>query len=184
MTHLLTLTTMRKQIRGSKAVRISRIVGMGILVIMLIVALVPVGYILSGDLYFSGFPAWCIFHPHLTWKINYETSRTGVDGSYSFAYVILAIAILLLSYITRVRLLFSDGSLRDFFRIPHLNFADMIERRLEFLQQESENRWKAKVEYKIIHSLFIVTISATELYKTDLWEVSKASFGNIGKTSL
>jgi len=181
MTHLLTLTTLRTQIRGSKTMRALRVVGMGCLVVMLIVALVPVGFVLVDGQFVSNFPAWCLYRPHMDWKIspNQTPSPGDESGNYSWAYVIFAILVLLFGYVSRVRLLFGDEKtlVRDILHIPHLNLGNLIESRLEGLKEKSGNELGllAGLEYKLIHSIFILSISAADLYTTTLWEVSNSS---------
>ncbi|CAG8951482.1 hypothetical protein HYFRA_00007398 [Hymenoscyphus fraxineus] len=73
VTHLITLTAMKDDFdmsRRRNPLTIIRFVSMGLLILMLIVALYPMGYITSNTQYTEGFPAWCYFHKDLQWRYN------------------------------------------------------------------------------------------------------------------
>lgn len=139
MTHLLTLTTMRKEIRGTKAIRTVHVASIGILVAILIAALVPIGFLLTFDVaYQPSFPVWCLCHPNIIWSIQYEKEDpySGQEKKkYNYLYVPLAVFILVYIYVTRVLLLFTDSLdfSRRVLRIPYGQPWDMMEPRLKLL---------------------------------------------------
>jgi predicted PurR-regulated permease PerM len=74
MTHILTLTVMRDTVRMNQALRILRIISMGILVVLLICVMAPIGCLvspLSADGLYPitpEFPTWCLYRPSVQWE--------------------------------------------------------------------------------------------------------------------
>lgn len=66
ITHLLTLTILRDEVRLNKPIRVFRILGMGILLVFLIYALIPIGFFYNSKLP-RNFPAWCLYNPSVEW---------------------------------------------------------------------------------------------------------------------
>ncbi|TEY32993.1 hypothetical protein BOTCAL_0701g00020 [Botryotinia calthae] len=165
-THILTLTAMRVENRSTNEIRNIRLCAMGILAVILLCMMYTVGLatgraivtlpedpafpeITDGELTItppSNLPAWCLFQPGTTWKIDGNPVSELV---YNWLYVTLALLILIYSYATRALLLYFDSlgqvvspvvkllrldKLADFGK--HHGFPEMksIERRLEGME--------------------------------------------------
>lgn len=72
VTHLLTLTILREEVHSNKPVRNIRVLGMGLLVLKLFPAMLPIGCLLLPDKLPEEFPAWCLYHPSLKWYNRYN----------------------------------------------------------------------------------------------------------------
>ena len=124
VTHLITLTSLRRQARENISFRWWRIIAMSIMAAMLMGALVPIGYltVVNSNIPYS-FPAWCLYHPGLQWSDYYYnggslSGRSGHDYTavttyspdiypfYNSFYMMLAVVILAWSYLSRMWSLF------------------------------------------------------------------------------
>ena len=104
-THLTTLTCLRRHLQERPAVRVGRIICMGMMAVMLGVALGSTGYVLESSLD-AAFPAWCLFHPSLIPKSVEYSDGLGAYTTYNAVYVAVAAAFLTVSYLTRMIQLF------------------------------------------------------------------------------
>lgn len=94
---------------------------------------------------------------------------------YNYLYVFLAVFIFVFSYVTRVLLLFTDSLdfSRRVLRKPNGQPWDRIESRLKSLSvglQTGGAPW-TKIEYNLLHAMFITLFSASELYHSTIREV-------------
>lgn len=110
MSHILTLTVLREKVQQNQALKIFRIGLMGVLVVMLICVMAPVGYLqeaFSDTPIPSEFPAWCLYHPSIKWYGNNGVGEIikGIAG-YNVIYSAFTIFIILYGYFSRVFLLF------------------------------------------------------------------------------
>jgi hypothetical protein len=76
MTHLITLTVLREEIRPNSAIKTLRIISMGVLIVMLTFTIIPIGYIgyITNDgsslQIGNSFPTECLYHPSIVWYEN------------------------------------------------------------------------------------------------------------------
>ena len=113
LTHLTTLTALREYFRKRVTLAVVRTIFMGLNLILLVVAMVPVGY--STPVFVSPAPAICLFKLNLPWdqlgimSSPTEQSSAGYSATISFDGALIAITwtFLLISYLTRVIRLYS-----------------------------------------------------------------------------
>lgn len=120
MRHLITLTILRGEVRANRDIRVFRIIGMRLLIIMLVCVLGPVGYLESSDAPPPNFPAWCLYQPRLPWyRVSSNISSTAegwvstpisipIRKTYNSAYVVSIVGILIFSFLSRVFALSSE----------------------------------------------------------------------------
>jgi hypothetical protein len=117
---LITLTVLREEIRPNSAIKILRIISMGILIVMPTFTIIPIGYITyDGSSLQPGnsFPTECLYHPSIVWGDVYSGAK--IHPSYNWIYVSLAISILVFGFSTRVHGLLTDSSIfQTVLRIP------------------------------------------------------------------
>lgn len=183
MTHLLTLSVMRHEIQSRKTIRLIRVVGMGVLVVLLLCAQAPIGYVVQiGNGFQSWFPAWCLYHPNVDWLESGDdlVGKGGIDApTFNWPYVLIASCILLFGYASRARLLYTSrygisDLLPRLFRISGGQPWDWIEQRLDVLnqRQSSHKIWLTCLEHKLLYTTYLVIYSAEVLYSSSAWEVS------------
>lgn len=66
VTHLTTLTSLRKYFQTRSALKWRRLIGMGIAVVMLGAALGPIGFLFSTEHFPANLPMWCLYDPQIT----------------------------------------------------------------------------------------------------------------------
>jgi len=166
VTHLITLTSLRRQARGNSPFRWWRIIAMGIMAAMLIGAIIPVGFLTSEQAHIPySFPAWCLYHPRTDWG-------GFVFPIYNGFYVFLIVLILVGSYIRRVYTLFpSDGkpspivsSLRKYFEGTLSTLEDLEPQHIAL-------KIMALAAYSSVRSSYTVLVSGYRLFGSRLWEV-------------
>lgn len=178
VTHLITLTALRKELRSNRFSKILRIIAMGVLMVMLICVMVPVGYPMAelGYNLPAQFPAWCLYHPSVEWSTA-DMLAFGASGpyskSYNWAYIALAAGILVFSYCTRVIIFFSDNVVHTLLRIPPGQPWNFIERMLEktaSMDKSSKNVCFGGID-RLLRSASIILLSGTDLFGSKVWEV-------------
>lgn len=199
-THMATLTVVRQDDRLSRVVKGLRVFAMGVLVIMLLCVIYSVGW-LTGRIYIDfddesdvetswspDFPAWCLYHHQLPWAIKgleYGYWYWFVfEAWYNWLYVVLASAILIFTYLSRVCLLFSGSVSRIICTITcilRLNKLPYILGRLGFpkvngIEVSLDSMSKASTKYRLLRSLYTLALSGKQMYLSTLWEVFKAIF--------
>ena len=113
LTHLTTLTALREYFRTRVTLAVVRTVFMGFNLVLLVVAMVPVGY--STPVFVSPAPAICLFKLYIPWdqlstmSSPTEVSSQGYSATISFDGALIAITwtFLLVSYLTRIIRLYS-----------------------------------------------------------------------------
>jgi hypothetical protein len=172
MTHL-TLTVLRDEVRSNKPVRIFRIVGMGILVVMLIYVLWHLGYqnsnLLGWDL-----PAWCLYRPGIEWRADdYPVGHK----RYNIAYIAVTMSILIHSFVTRVLLLRWDSGrlIHALLRIPLEQPWRMMESWILKLENEPGHNLFFRIiktlGSKLLRSFYDLLVTGHDLYQSKVWEV-------------
>lgn len=168
MTHLLTLTVLRDEVRSNRPIRIFRIAGMAILMGMLVAALLPVGYELGG-LQKPSFPTWCLYNWHLTWG-------EGTSRNYGCLYMACTYGILVYGFVSRVMLLSGSRSMfRLVFRLSREQPWKWIEESLYRIQEAKSERSCVRVVYRVLervmYTLYAIGITLHDLYTSRTWEV-------------
>ena len=115
MTHMLTLTVLRDELRAHKAPSIFRILVMVIMMEMLMYVLIPLGYLTSVSAVPGEFSAWRLYRPDLEWKresvvIRDPLDADGLSREYNWIYITFTSGTLAYSLSTRI-LLLSQSSL-------------------------------------------------------------------------
>ena len=167
ITHLTTLTCLRRYFRDKPTPRLLRLVCMGIIAVMLTCALASTGYWNNDiSLLKNGYPAQCFYHP------DSDLKSRGYNG----VYVGLAAGLIGVSYIIRIPQLFRKTSER----MKHL-FRTRPSIFLKSLVVEARKRAAAAPDRfaKLFWTLVSLSIfwiycllgGAVELYGSLLWEV-------------
>lgn len=196
VTHLITLTALRDDIHHRRIRSVMtwlRIFGMAILMMLLMFALYPMGYLLADDRIPAKFPAFCLYHPELEWKYeqiygNTENSRIDYPISsyhhYNWVYVIFAYIALVYSFTTRVVFLQKGGwNLKHPRFLTHtLNPASVLGRWTTKLKGGRRSILRV-VGYKILRTNYALLISSIDLYRSTLWEVSRLTSVSLSVTN-
>ena len=181
VTHLITLTVLRDEVRSNKTIRIFRLVGMTILMLMLVCVMGPIGYMVTLHAPPPNFPAWCLYQPNLRWTFLSEHSDedtiTVSEKDYNALYVALVLSILIYCFSTRVLLLFYQ-------RIGIFSFVRRMSRGRAWKSIESMTlKLKDKrdctpfvgtiksVGYKLVCSIYLLTVSGNDVFCSRAWEV-------------
>lgn len=180
LTHLTTLTSLRKYFQTRPAFRLWRLIGMGVTIVMLGAALGSTGFLTNSNSLKANFPAWCLYHPRLA-DISIH--------SYNIVYITVAMCILGASFLTRVVQLFQRASdkLRDALRTGPSNALKGFLTRLKDCSDRSSSRGSSssvigslsakgtRIFWLVMHILFIsiycLLKAAADLYGSMLWEV-------------
>lgn len=181
MTHLITLTVLRDGLRSNKTVRLFRLGGMTILVLMLVCVLIPIGYTVALLEIPSHFPVWCLYHPNIEWKFVYpwypEASEIVTKKRSNPFYVAAVLTFLLYCFVTRVLLLFYHGvglcSLVR--RIPCGRSWKLMKSLILRIEDKEDCTVFMKatkcVVYKLVRSLYVLIFSGNDMYGSRAWEV-------------
>lgn len=190
VTHLITLAALRDDIHNQRIRSTTtwlRILGMAVLLVLLMFAMYPMGYLLADNSIPARFPTWCLYHPEFEWKyellcsmksdkpgINYPISS---ERDYNWLYVTLAYIALLYSFTTRVIFL-QKGKWN--FKSPHisihtLNPVSILEGWMSKLKIGKLSVFKV-MTYKILRTNHALLVSSVDLYQSTLWEVSATTF--------
>lgn len=203
MTHILTLTIVRRRVRSNTAIKTLRIILMGVLALMFICVMAPVGYITSfsriDDI--AGlpveFPAWCLYHPKIDWRSDINTSGSigyTIDDSwilhtasgYNSIYVAFTLGIIIYGYLTRVLLVLTDNVSKSIFHIPPGQPWKSLESILlgfQSLRAVTRKRYYHRIlgsGHKLLYSFYVLLVVGVQLYTSKFWEVfTFASFFSI-----
>lgn len=178
ITHLTTLTLLRQHFSNNPAARLWRVVLMFIMITMLVIALLPTGDGLwfgtkhSDNLYTAGVPAMCYFRrlvarssDRFTWKTDQTLS------------MVLSIAVLLVSYLTRlVKMSSKATSLIKLWGNQRPGKA-MRKSLNQFVRQTDKandslfGRWK----HLVLEMIYIFLKASFDAYGSTFWEVSPNS---------
>ena len=190
ITHLATLTSLRRYFRGRPALRLWRMICMGSTVGMLSYALVFTAYEpelpKASDMpypKFDAYPAWCFLHPHELDDAIKAYSPAGYV-SYDIPYIVLIMAFLVVSYVTRTIRLFPIASkkTRTVFRTkPSLALKNKLARlkhRVRCAKTTSDRCFRI-LSYKSLLSVYCLLESTFEVYMSSSWEVRTESFHDL-----
>jgi membrane-associated HD superfamily phosphohydrolase len=172
VTHLITLTALREELRSDKSKRMYRVIIMAFLMIMLICVMGPVGYLTSSGNIPESFPAWCLYQPTIAWQAGPNLVK-----EYNWLYMMLAIGFLLFSYFTRVAALFSDDD-RWYgrYNIPHEKLSGSLNSELRSLEsvisaKRGFRKFTVLTRLKLIRSIYALILAGSDLYSSKIWEV-------------
>ena len=172
VTHLITLTVLIDQRPSDIHLKILRSSGMGALMVLLLFAMWPVGYLTTDEQFFyplQSLPAWCLYQPSIDWKNQYGDL---IPKSYNWAYILLAYGFIIFSFSTRVILLFSEHT-----SIVNGIFRSRVDRLWTYLEGSMNKRSPPGVskfnhlEYKILRSINTLLVAGSHLYHSKVWEV-------------
>ncbi|CAG8976329.1 hypothetical protein HYALB_00005736 [Hymenoscyphus albidus] len=194
ITYFMVFTAMKDDIHKSRRRRLATIVrfaGMGILIIMLIVALIPMGFTNSRTVYAHSFPAWCFYH-NGEWKENLAWQASGdreqddqwerIDvTAYNWPYLILTVTILLYNFCTRIFWLQRDQPLQGHVlrRIPVITGSEKV---FDRLRRRRRNGPASKVIHVLYRSFHTLLVSSIEVYSSALWEMTWITTGLVWGT--
>jgi hypothetical protein len=182
MTHLITLTVLRVEVRPNSAIKTLRIISMGVLIVMLTFTIIPISYITNDGSSLqpgNSFPTECLYHPSIVWGDVYSGAK--IHPSYNWIYVSLAISILVFGFSTRVHGLLTDSSIfQTLLRIPKGRIWKPIEKTLDKLLDKLQvisptNRslvLLVSVGYKFLHAVYAILSASSDVYQSKFWEVS------------
>ncbi|KAG9235175.1 hypothetical protein BJ875DRAFT_374788 [Amylocarpus encephaloides] len=175
VTHLFALTALRHDpdipVHNSP-ILIFRVVSIGILIIMLMCAIYPVGYALGSYGVESKFPAWCFYHQGVEW------ADEGLKHSYSSAYLVFAYFALLYGFFSRCYLLLLSTHVAEalaaiaFFRglkSPVRKLEDLISRSYG---PQINNPAPITIINRLLHAFYALLVASINLYQSKLWEVT------------
>jgi hypothetical protein len=176
-THLITLTSLKRQARVNGLFRWWRVIAMVVMAVMLLAALVPVGYLTSLQVNVPySLPAWCLYHADVIRKdATHPYYQETLYPSYNGFYICLAVYTLFISYVTRIFTLFPT---RHKLEIREPAACKAFEAALTLMNDLAENTESVigKVICWILHSTirtsYTLLIAGYHLFGSRLWEVS------------
>ncbi len=193
ITHLATLTSLRRYFRERPALKIWRMVCTGITVGMLSYALISTGYDVelppasdsASDLpstWLLAYPAWCFLHLHELDNAVKAYSQAGQTGyvTYNSPYIALIMTFLVVSFVTRTIRLFPTASdkIRTVFRTKPSqalkNKLARLKHRVRCAKTNSDRRFR-RLSYKSLLSIYCLVESTFEVYTSSSWEVRTES---------
>lgn len=190
ITHLATLTSLRRYFRRRPGLRLWRMICMAITAGMLSYALIFTGFepILSpalGSAYpnILGYPAWCYLHPRELELAVEAYSQAGDTGYvlYNSPYIALIMTFLVVSYVTRTIRLFPVASdkIQTVFRtkpsVALKNKLACLKQQVDCAKTASSRRLR-KLSYKSLLSVYCLFEATFDVYMSLSWEVRTDPF--------
>lgn len=172
ITHLVTLTAIRDEVHKSRRttpLTFFRFLAMGVLIVVLIVAMYPMGFTTSESFLNDPFPTWCFYtssaNQYYSWFADSSNHR------YNWIYYLLASGILIYTYFTRILWLQTD-EIRNIRLLSKAldRFGAIKNYFLRLGNNRKRNIW-TKILYKLFHSTRVVFCGASDLFSSKLWEV-------------
>ena len=185
ITHLATLTSLRRYFRKRPVLRLWRMICMAITAGMLSYALIFTGYepILSpasGSAYSNilGYPAWCYLHPRELELAVEAYSQAGDTGyvQYNSPYIALIMTFLAVSYVTRTIRLFplASDKIQTVFRtkpsVALKNKLARLKHQVSCARTTSSRRLR-RLSYKCLLSVYCLFEATFDVYMSLSWEV-------------
>jgi hypothetical protein len=185
MTHILTLTILRQKVGSNQAIKILRVILMGILVVLLVCVMAPVGYLTAEIPEFTanytgiplGFPAWGLYHPSLEWLDETDNPILHTVAGYNIIYSVLTMGVIIYGYFSRVLLLFPAFLTRSLLRIPAGQPWALIEVGLVQLQslRVTASNWLLRLfaftGHGVLLPIYVLSVSDKRIYGSKIWEV-------------
>ncbi|KAH7420208.1 hypothetical protein BKA64DRAFT_532422, partial [Cadophora sp. MPI-SDFR-AT-0126] len=180
ITHLITLTSLKNQIRSNDLIKWMRIVFMGVLLILLTVAIGPTGYLMSDNYIDQGYPARCLYRPDLLREYLKQNGNTNPFLGYNAFYICMTIAILVYGYLTRVFALCRNGN-HSFFlsKWLKLRLEETLGRLHGIRDHNSFKRIACRGRDKLLLSIYAQMVVGQRLYRSQVWEFTWLSFAFI-----
>lgn len=129
----------------------------------------------------QNFPAWCLYHPQMTWGRDEfkstDTNQRPDTWVYNWFYVVFTVGLLIYSFCTRLILLSNNISLsHHVLRAPKGQPWDFMESMICLIQNwkpcHPRSRVGKAVSTKFLRSIYAVVIVFHDLYSSKIWEVS------------
>ena len=172
VTHLTTLTCLRSYLQERPAIRLWRLISMGVIAVLLAVALGSTGYYAAGDTW----PAQCFLTRNLAnLEGPFAAAYWGTYG-YNSLYMGIVLCFLSFSYLSRVVQLFpsTQAFTRNLFRSRPSN---SMQRWLVSLRDRAtiSSMISARKFWLLVHglllSVYCLSEAVADLYGSLLWEV-------------
>lgn len=169
MTHLVTFTTLRSESLIRKPTTKFRVAGMGILIVMLICAMAPIGYVFSKvNRIPIDFPAWCLYHHELEWKHG----RAQLQKNYNWVYQTFAFSFLLFSFLTRSRMLLSKQSVKSPLVGPRFCKEPIIYKiQAKIYTTKGFRKFLNEAWLKLTRVTIAIGLAGDRMYCSKTWEV-------------
>ena len=170
ITHLTTLTCLRRHFQQRLALKLSRMICMIIVAVMLSLSLFSTGWSLNFPF---ALPAQCLYHPSLMKAIIMPEGKSLIFDRVCFS---VSLAFICLSYVTRIVLLFPSTSepLRVMFRTRPGRVARLGLGKLSH-QNSSSSASRSTFLWNPIYisslSVYCMLKAGSDLYTSTLWEV-------------
>lgn len=172
VTHLTTPTCLRTYFWKNRTLAIVRVFCMLVIAVVLLSALVSIGYTASRCPIPVGLPAWCLYH-----------RKALGPCEYNHIYVVILIAYLCLSYSARFLHLFKA---REDLTIPYYSkIRDLMLTILGWVKNKAVRADRCRIAWilllRAILSIFYVFQAAIHLFLSVMWEVMSLSHGPSSK---
>ena len=171
ITHLTTLTCLRSYLQKRPAIRLWRLICMGVIAVMLAVAMGSISYVAHE----MSWPAICFLtHNFINLEGFWDKALFGYD--YNILYMAIILCFLSFSYLSRILLLFPSvqTSILSFFRSRPSN---AIQKCLALLRDRvisSSSKYTGMIwlfAYRLLLCLYCLSKATVDLYGSLLWEV-------------
>ena len=177
MTHLTTLTCLRRHFQERLALRLSRMICMIIVAAMLSLTLFSTGWTMGVFVPYA-LPAQCLYHSSIMKAVvtSIDEDNETIGGLFNSVYVAASLIFIGLSYVTRMILLFPSASeaLRAAIRTRPSRIAKRFLGRLSHQRSRSSEHW-SKVLWNMVYistlSVYCIMKAGADLYTSTLWEV-------------
>jgi hypothetical protein len=178
ITHLATLTALRKHLQENHPQRFWRLLAMTVTFVMLLCGVATTGYELAG-----GFvlpyerPAICLFFPKEPFLVYRDGGSSEI--SYNSLYIAGTVIFLVFSYLTRILLVFEPTSRwmnRKLRTSPLQRLQGWLETQAVSLAAErsvpKSPTWVLKtLRWKLVCSVYVMMVGTIDLYSSMCWEV-------------
>ena len=174
ITHLTTLTCLRRYFQERPALRLWRLFSMTVVAAMLSCAMISTGWVGSNDLPAS-LPAQCLYHPSAIIEVTSgEISWNNLE--YDKVYVALSMGLLGTSYVSRMIQMFPRISIL-LWRTFRIRPSKALQNYLRSLRRRRGNRNNQTSRmflgawYIFVMSIYCILEAAGDFYSSVLWEV-------------
>lgn len=180
ITHLTTLTCLRRYFQDRPALRLWRIVFMGITAVLLVSALASTGYMQGNYVIPNTLPAQCLYHPDLMSQFAGGNAGSTIyptsNGLHDRPIIGLTMTFLIISYLSRIIQLFPAAldKTRDTFRTrPSKALKGLLAtlKTRASLSSKRSTRTFWVITFKLVMSIFCLLKAAFDVYGSSLWEV-------------
>ena len=168
LTHLATLTCLRRYFWKRPALRLWRLISMALTCVFLSTALISTGHI-SLPYTEASFPAWCLFHPNIS-------ATAGNQTPYNSCYIGITLGFLIFSYTSRTIQLFPTAT-AVVLRWTRARPSSLLQTWIASVEHHALkpsnvlHRVLWALLYRFILSLSCMLEAMTDLWSSLLWEV-------------